>query len=66
MNYFDTHDMLTTVPNLAEMILYIDLACCTLGSEPIKSGSKAASQSNGGSMLHSSKRGSKYKTQKYI
>ena len=24
MNYFDTHNMLATVPNLAEIILYID------------------------------------------
>ena len=29
MNYFDTHTMLATVPNLAELILYIDSACCT-------------------------------------
>jgi len=28
MNYFDTHNMLATVPNLAQMILYIDSACC--------------------------------------
>ena len=24
LNYFDTHNMLATVPNLAEIILYID------------------------------------------
>jgi len=41
MNYFDTHNMLATVTNIAEMILYIDSACCT-----IKNGNKAASQSN--------------------
>ena len=29
MNYFDTHNMLATVPNPAEMILYIVSACCT-------------------------------------
>jgi len=29
MNYFDTDNMLATVTNIAEMILYIDSACCT-------------------------------------